>query len=73
MATYQPRTFPSSGFEVISLGQKLEEERLPYYIRDEYYPMQIGEVVHDRYQFVAKLGLLYERNCMAVSQSSVSL
>ena len=34
----------------------VEEERLPFYNRDHYYPMRIGEVLKDRYQVVAKLG-----------------
>ncbi|KAH8719925.1 Serine/threonine-protein kinase SRPK [Beauveria bassiana] len=56
MALQQPRQFPTTGFEVIDPAQKLEEERLPFYICDEYYPMQIGEVIHVHYQVVAKLG-----------------
>ena len=50
------REFPSSGFEVIDPSQKVEEERLPFYSHDDYYPMRIGEVIKDRYQVVAKLG-----------------
>ncbi|EFY93180.1 protein kinase-like protein [Metarhizium acridum CQMa 102] len=51
-----PREFPSTGFEIISPGQQIEEERLPFYRRNDYYPMHIGEVVRGRYQVVAKLG-----------------
>ncbi|PNY27627.1 SRSF protein kinase 3, partial [Tolypocladium capitatum] len=51
-----PREFPSSGFEMIDPSQRIEEERLPFYTRDDYYPMRIGEVIQDRYQVVAKLG-----------------
>jgi serine/threonine-protein kinase SRPK3 len=51
-----PREFPSSGFEVIDPSQVVEEERLPFYCRDDYYPMRIGAVIKDRYQVVAKLG-----------------
>lgn len=51
-----PREFPSSGFELIGPSQKLEEEGLPFYNRDDYYPMRIGAVLKDRYQVVAKLG-----------------
>ncbi len=51
-----PREFPSSGFEVIDPSQRVEEERLPFYHPDEYYPMRIGAVIQDRYQVVAKLG-----------------
>ncbi|KAH8585940.1 kinase-like domain-containing protein [Bisporella sp. PMI_857] len=51
-----PRQFPSSGFEVIDPLQMVEEERLPFYNRDDYYPMRIGAVIKDRCQVVAKLG-----------------
>lgn len=44
-----PRAFPSTGFEIISPIQNLEEERLPQYKSEEYYPMLIGDVVQDRY------------------------
>ncbi|EXU96711.1 serine/threonine protein kinase domain protein [Metarhizium robertsii] len=51
-----PRKFPSTGFELIDPSEKVEEERLPFYKRDEYYPMKIGHVVYGHYQIVAKLG-----------------
>lgn len=53
---FQPREFPTTGFEVISPSQKVEEQQLPFYRRDDYYPMRIGEVIEKRYQVVAKLG-----------------
>lgn len=52
----QPRQFPTSGFEAIDPSDKVEEERLPYYRREDYYPMRIGDVIKERYQVVAKLG-----------------
>jgi serine/threonine protein kinase len=51
-----PREFQSTGFEVIEPSQMVEEERLPFYNREHYYPMRIGEVFMDRYQVVTKLG-----------------
>lgn len=51
-----PRVFPSTGFDLIDRSEKVEEERLPSYNRDDYYPMRIGEVVNKHYQVVAKLG-----------------
>jgi hypothetical protein len=51
-----PRVFPSTGLEVIDASQSVEEERLPFYNRDAYYPIRIGAVIKDRYQVVAKLG-----------------
>lgn len=56
LVTLPPREFPSSGFKVINSSEKVEEEQLPFYNRDDYYPMRIGEVVKDFYQVVAKLG-----------------
>ncbi|KAI1132552.1 kinase-like protein [Nemania abortiva] len=51
-----PREFPSTGFKVIDPATKFEEETLPFYQKEEYYPMQIGQVVHGHYQVVSKLG-----------------
>jgi hypothetical protein len=51
-----PREFPSTGFEVINPSESVEEEQLPFYNRDAYYPMRIGAVIKDRYQVIAKLG-----------------
>jgi len=51
-----PRVFPTSGFQVIDPSDKVEEEKLPLYVRDEYYPMQLGQVIGEHYQVVAKLG-----------------
>lgn len=51
-----PREFQSTGFEVIDPSQMVEEERLPFYNRNHYYPMRIGEVLKDRYQVLAKVG-----------------
>ena len=52
----QPRDFPTTGFDLIDPSQKVEEERLPCYDRDQYYPARIGQVIQGRYQIVAKLG-----------------
>ncbi|OAA68212.1 protein kinase-like protein [Niveomyces insectorum RCEF 264] len=52
----RPRVFPSSGFEVTDPNQLVEEERLPFYRQEDYYPMHIGDVVQGHYQVVAKLG-----------------
>lgn len=51
-----PRKFPSSGFEVIDVSVKVEEETLPLYNPRLFYPVRIGEVFDNRYQVVAKLG-----------------
>jgi hypothetical protein len=50
------REFPYEGFQVIDPDVKVEEERLPFYQRQNYYPMRIGQIVQDQFQVVAKLG-----------------
>jgi hypothetical protein len=51
-----PRTFPIDGFEELSLQEKIEEEDLPAYRAEKFYPVRLGEVLNSRYQVVAKLG-----------------
>ncbi|KAL7658185.1 hypothetical protein ACMYSQ_004321 [Aspergillus niger] len=51
-----PRTFPTSGFELLDPRIKIEEERLPTYSPQKYYPVQEGEIFNDRYQAIAKVG-----------------
>lgn len=51
-----PRSFPTSGFEVLDSSKGVEEETLPTYRAEKYYPVHIGEVLGDRYQVVAKIG-----------------
>lgn len=40
-------------FDTTSL---MEEERLPFYKAEQFYPVHIGEVLHSRYKVVGKLG-----------------
>ncbi|PYI34792.1 U4/U6 small nuclear ribonucleo protein PRP4 [Aspergillus indologenus CBS 114.80] len=54
--TSVPREFPSSGFKLLDSSVHLEEETLPTYQAQKYYPIQQGEVLHNRYQVLAKLG-----------------
>lgn len=54
--TSTPREFPTSGFELLDASSKIEEETLPTYSPEKYYPVQQGEVFNDRYQVLAKLG-----------------
>lgn len=51
-----PRESPTSGFNLIDSSLKIEEETLPTYHPEKYYPVQQGEVLNDRYQILAKLG-----------------
>ncbi|PGH32834.1 CMGC/SRPK protein kinase [[Emmonsia] crescens] len=51
-----PRSFPTSGFEVIDHSELMEEEKLPGYMSELYYPAYIGQVFNSRYRIVGKLG-----------------
>jgi hypothetical protein len=50
------RAFPSDGFEVIPVQDEIEEETIPDYKAERFYPVRLGEVFNSRYQVVAKLG-----------------
>lgn len=50
------RTFPKSGFQLIDPATLVEEETIPNYKAQRYYPASIGEVLDARYQIVGKLG-----------------
>lgn len=51
-----PKSFPSHGYQTIPSDYKLEEETLPDYLPQRFYPVRIGEVLNSRYQVVGKLG-----------------
>ncbi|OAL46572.1 protein kinase [Pyrenochaeta sp. DS3sAY3a] len=50
------RSFPTTGFGRVSLEDKFDEEGLPRYHAERFYPVRIGDVYNDRYQILAKLG-----------------
>lgn len=52
----EPRVFPSSGLTSIEPSMLIEEELLPNYKAEKFYPVRIGEVFNQRYQVVGKLG-----------------
>ena len=52
----EPRAFPSQGFGVVAEDKPFEEENLPDYQADHFYPARLGQIFNDRYQTVAKLG-----------------
>ena len=52
----EPRRLPTGGFKIINSNQQVEEEELPDYRADRFYPVHLGEVFQDRYQVIAKLG-----------------
>lgn len=56
MTSCLARNSPGDGFEKLSLQEKIEEERVPAYKAERFYPVRLGEVVKSRYQIVAKLG-----------------
>jgi hypothetical protein len=41
---------------VLPESLKIEEETLPDYLAERFYPVRIGEVLASRYQVVGKLG-----------------
>ncbi|KAJ5542475.1 hypothetical protein N7535_004896, partial [Penicillium sp. DV-2018c] len=51
-----PRALPTTGFDLIEIDQTVEEEELPDYQVDRFYPVRLGEVFQNRYQIIAKLG-----------------
>ncbi|KAK1953675.1 protein kinase [Colletotrichum sublineola] len=55
MSAYAPFS-PRVDFKVIPANQTIEEETLPGYKPENYYPIRLGEVFKSRYQVVAKLG-----------------
>ncbi|PKY01492.1 kinase-like protein [Aspergillus campestris IBT 28561] len=52
----KPRALPTTGFETIDIDQPVEEEELPGYKADRFYPVTLGEVFQSRYQIITKLG-----------------
>lgn len=51
-----PRSFPTTGFESLEPSVDIEEETIPGYRNELFYPVRIGEVFQDRFQVVGKLG-----------------
>jgi len=41
---------------LLSVKERIEEERIPGYKAGNFYPVRLGEVFKSRYQVVAKLG-----------------
>jgi serine/threonine-protein kinase SRPK3 len=50
------RVFPTSGFPFVNSSVKLEEEAFSWYSPKKFYSARIGEVLHDKYQVITKLG-----------------
>lgn len=54
--TCKPREFPTSGLELLDPSIELDEETLPTYQPEKYYPVKQGEIFNDQYQTLAKIG-----------------
>lgn len=52
----KPRLLPTSGFQTIDSNIVIEEEAIPDYKADRFYPVKLGEVFEGRFQVIAKLG-----------------
>ena len=50
------RAVRSSGFLALDPTKKIEEERMPAYDRDLFYPVRLGDTFCSRYQVLSKLG-----------------
>ncbi|KAJ9214878.1 hypothetical protein DTO166G4_3470 [Paecilomyces variotii] len=52
----EPRIYPSSGWDSIDRSLLVEEESIPTYRPEKFYPAHIGEIFNHKYQVVGKLG-----------------
>lgn len=50
------RQFAQSNIQLLDSNDKFEEETLPWYTQDRFYPVKIGEIFQSRYQVIGKLG-----------------
>lgn len=53
---FNVRTFSTDGFEKLPEQTKIEEETVPDYRAERFYPVRLGEIFKCRYRVVAKLG-----------------
>lgn len=51
-----PRQAYSISYMALPLETPVEEEALPHYRKEEYYPVNIGDVYESRYEIAGKLG-----------------
>jgi len=51
-----PYRFPTTGFDIISDSQALEEEQFEGFRKGIYYPVNIRDIYASKYQVVGKLG-----------------
>lgn len=55
-AMLPPLQFRTTGFDIVSEKQVLEEEQFDDFKAGLYYPVNIGDVYDSRYQVLGKLG-----------------
>lgn len=55
-AAEKARLLPTGGFSTIKADQLIEEEEMPDYRAERFYPVHLGDIFQNRYQVVAKLG-----------------
>lgn len=53
---WTPLNFTNPNIIRLPTNQAIEEETIPGYVADRYYPTRLGEILKDRYQVVGKLG-----------------
>ncbi|KAI1774674.1 kinase-like protein [Hypoxylon cercidicola] len=54
--SHHTRSFPVDGFEELPKDQEFEEEKIPGYKAENFFPVKLGDVFATKYQVVAKLG-----------------
>ncbi len=52
----RPRSIAAKPSAILSTDDLIEEQTLPRYCPQRYYPVHLGETFNDRYLVVAKLG-----------------
>lgn len=65
--------FPTTGFDIVTPFQILEEKQFEDLRKGQYYPVNIGDIFRSRYQVVGKLGFGLSSTVMARSRPGVSL
>ena len=53
---YPPGQLTNRQFRTINASRLIEEEKLPYYKPEQFYPVHIGEIFNSKYQVLGKLG-----------------
>lgn len=53
---FSSTTFATATFQELPSDSKVEEEDIPGYAAENYYPVALGEVLASRYHIISKLG-----------------